>query len=118
MRFSESEINWLKNNFPELKFNQINEEINGVLHFSASYDQQKKKVIFAPNKKDKNFIESSYKIQILFSAKHCFQIIDTENAVRKSAKKKKINNDYIHVNKDKSACIAVDCALYVGQEFR
>ena len=108
MQFSESEINWLKNNFPELKFNQTNEEINGVLHFSASYDQQKDKVIFTPDKKDKTFIESSYKIKILFSSKHCFQIIDTEDIIRKSAKKKKINIDYIHINKGKyaSACIA------------
>ena len=107
MQLSELEIDWVKKSFPALSFNKKTEGFEGVLQFSASYNEQTKKVILGPNKKNDNFIKCSYKIKITHHTKFGFQIIDTEDKIRKVAKKKNINKNYIHVNEDKSICIAV-----------
>ena len=105
MQFSQLEIDWVAKNFPDLRFNKKTNEFTGCLRFSATYDEKQDKVIFDPEHRDKNFIKCDYVIKITFNAKYYFQIIDTDNKIKKSSKKKKIKNDYIHINEDRSICL-------------
>ena len=106
MKFSRLEVDWVAENFPSLVFNKKINEFAGTLHFSATYDEKNNKVIYDPKGRDKNFIKCDYVIKIIFNATHYFQIIDIENKIKRIAKKKKIKDDYIHVNEDQSICLA------------
>ena len=106
MQFSKLEIDWAKKSFPGLLLNRKTGEFKGMLQFSATHEKQTKNVIFNPDKKDENFIECCYRIRIVPHTEFGFQIIDVEDKIRKSAKRKTIDKDYIHVNADKSICFA------------
>ena len=103
MKFSKYEIDWLDQNFPQLKYNGT--IIKGILSFSASYDEQKKKIIFDPTENNQNALRSKYKIKIAFPSKNDFKVFDVDNVIKTSAKKKRILKDYIHINLDQSMCI-------------
>ena len=71
MKLSENEINWLKRNFLNLKYDEKSEKITGELDFCAAYDNESRKVIIG-NSLDK----TEFLIQDVFEIEICLNEID------------------------------------------
>ena len=71
MKISESEIIWLKSEFPNLQYDVKSQKIAGELDFCATYDTESGKVIIGISPE-----ETEYLIRDVFEVEICLDILD------------------------------------------
>ena len=108
MKISDSDLNWLKANFPNLQYDEKSQKIKGEFDFCAAYDDESQKVIIG------NLVDGTdFLIRDVFEVEICLDDLDMNGWPKvyevgkrhcEIAKKCNVEIADLHINPEDNTC--------------